>query len=255
MIVCRDMESLAEEAASRILEIGNRSIEERDIFTFVLAGGSTPRSVYKRLSKDRRRLDWSKVHIFWGDERCLPPDDPQSNYHMAGETLLERSPIPGGNVHRIRCELGLDQAAEAYQQQIFGFFNQHPALFWQASAASFIPSFDLILLGMGEDGHTVSLFPGSSALEETSRWVIGVQHDQPPPPLVDRVTFTLPLINAASHVIFLVSGESKAQRMAQALRGETEPSLPAQRVCPASGRLLWLVERSAATGLMINRPE
>jgi 6-phosphogluconolactonase len=244
-----DLDRLAKHASMRILEIGQQAIGSRGIFSFVLSGGSTPQPVYKRLGRARDSLDWSKVHVFWGDERCLPPEDPQSNYGMARESLLAQVPIPDDNVHRIKGELPPVEAAEDYQHRIAITFKNHPGLAWCETSDGVIPSFDLILLGMGSDGHTASLFPGSFAMQETLRWVVGVTHYQPPPPEVDRVTFTLPLISAAANVIFLVSGEGKARCLEQVLVDDGEHALPAQRVRPLSGRLEWMVDRPAASRL------
>jgi 6-phosphogluconolactonase len=249
ILVFPDLSDLAQAAASRVLEIGNNAIASRGAFTLVLSGGSTPLPVYRQLYQQSHALDWSKVHVFWGDERCLPPDDPQNNYRQAWDALLAHVSLPAENVHRIKGELPADQGAGDYQARLSGFFAEHPALTWQEVAGSRFPSFDLILLGMGDDGHTASLFPGSPALDAKIQWVVGVQHALPPPPLVDRVTLALPLINAAAHVIFLVSGESKAIRLGQVFADEIEPHLPAGRVRPASGQLEWMVDSSAARAL------
>ncbi len=244
-----DLDRLAQAAAGRVLEVGNTAIAGRGAFTLVLSGGSTPIPVYRLLRQQSQALDWDRVHVFWGDERCLPPGDSQSNYHQARQTLLAHTSITTENVHRIQGELPASQGAGEYQTHLTGFFAKHPALGWQKVAGKRFPSFDLILLGMGDDGHTASLFPGSPALEEITRWVVGVQHDQPPPPLVDRVTFTLPLINSAAYIIFLVSGESKALRLRQVFADELESHLPAGLVRPASGELEWMVDSAAASAL------
>jgi 6-phosphogluconolactonase len=179
------------------------------------------------------------VYIFWSDERCVPPGLPDSNYLMACLALLDPARVPARNIHRIPGELEPLRAAARYEAQLRQFF-----------AGDGLPRFDLILLGLGEDGHTASLFPGSPALHEQERWAVAVEHTTPPPPLVPRVTLTLPVLNAAAHVIYLVSGANKAERLAQVLHGPValEP-LPAQLVSPANGALLWLVDRAAARGL------
>lgn len=245
---------LVEQAASSILEMGNQAISSRDVFSIALSGGSTPQPVYKRLTRAEGALDWRKVHVFWGDERCVPPDDDQSNFRAARETLLKHVPIPEDNIYRINGELPASEAAEDYQHRISIFFKNHPALPWRETRSGEIPVFDLILLGMGGDGHTASLFPGSFALQESLRWVVGVPHNQPPLPEVDRVTFTLPLINAAANVLFLVSGESKARMLKRVFMNDGEQMLPAQQVQPVSGDLVWMVDEPAASMLGENRP-
>ncbi len=249
-----DLDRLAQKAANRVLEIGNSAIVRRGIFTFVLSGGSTPLPVYRLLRQKSHALDWRRVHIFWGDERCLPPDDPQSNYRQAWEALLVHVSIPAENVHRIKGELPASQGGRDYQDRLTAFFTAYPALDWQEIAGNRFPSFDLILLGMGDDGHTASLFPGSPALDERTQAVVGVEHNQPPPPLVDRVTFTLPMINVAAHAIFLVAGKGKALRLQQVFAGEMETNLPAGRVRLASGQLEWWVDSAAASALAKENP-
>jgi 6-phosphogluconolactonase len=209
------------------------------LFTLLLSGGSTPGAVYQRLAEPGRsaRLDWSRVHLFWGDERCVPPDHADSNYAMIQRILLDRIPLPAENVHRIPGERGADESAETYAAELRRFFEDDPVK---------LPVFDLILLGLGEDGHTASLFPGTAALDETVRWAVGVE---PPPPLVPRVTVTLPVINAARQIIFLVTGGAKADILFRVLMRKESTPLPAQRVNPNSGRITWLVDQQAAAQL------
>ncbi len=204
-------------------------------FSVALSGGNTPRALYERLSASdmAERIPWPKTHLFWGDERCLPPDHPDSNYGMTAAALLSRVRLPAENVHRIQGELPPPQAAERYEAELRAFFGETPA-------------FDLVFLGMGEDGHTASLFPGSPALAESVRWAVEVEHTTPPPPLVSRVTLTYGVLNAARRVVFLVSGASKAGMLAQAWRGG---NVPAGRIRPQNGELLWLVDQAAASAL------
>ncbi|GAB4486554.1 MAG: 6-phosphogluconolactonase [Anaerolineales bacterium] len=203
-------------------------------FSVALSGGSTPRALYERLSTTdlAERIPWPKIHLFWGDERCVPPDHPESNYGMTAGALLSRIPIPTENIHRIRGELPPAEAASLYEAELRAFFGETPA-------------FDLIFLGIGEDGHTASLFPGSPALAETARWVVDVEHTTPPPPLVSRVTLTFGVLNAARRVVFLASGASKAAILAQVWQGV---NLPASQIGPTNGDLLWLVDQAAAAG-------
>jgi 6-phosphogluconolactonase len=224
-----DAAELARAAAERFIAIAEDAIVTRGQFTVALAGGSTPRATYALLASDEfaTRLNWQHVHIFWGDERCVPPDHPDSNYRMAREALLDHVPVPTGNIHRVQGELKPERAASIYQDELKAVLGSDG-------------QFDLILLGMGTDGHTASLFPGTTALEERKRAAVAVYVEK----LQSwRVTLTLPVINAARHVLFLVSGESKAAALAQINVGEP---LPASLVRPSHGQLTWLVNQDAA---------
>ncbi len=238
-------EDLAGSAALRIAEILSQAIHASGFCTMLLSGGSTPRAVYERLAQTAsgQGHDWSKVHLFWGDERCVPPDHPDSNYDMARRALLSQVPIPDVNVYRVDAEHGPEQAASHYEADVRAFFSR------RAVDGAEMGVFDLVLLGLGEDGHTASLFPRSPALLERQRWFAGVEHDRPPPPLVGRVTATLALINAARQVIFLVVGKNKAEIVRQVLTGDSNPPLPAQLVQPDHGYTLWLLDASAALSL------
>lgn len=239
-----DKGSLAISAVEHIIRIGRSAIQQRDRFLFVLAGGSTPKSVYSLLAVHfpTHQLDWKRVHIFWGDERCVPPDHPDSNYRMAKESLLDLIPLPFENIHRVPAEIAPEMGASQYQAHISSLFSD-PKQYLNG-----YPKFDLILLGMGDDGHTASLFPKTPALQEEHSWVVPVPHNQPPPPLVDRITLTLPVINAAAHVAFLVSGEAKAQCLYQILSGDnnSKKKLPAALVQPHRGNLTWFVDQPAS---------
>jgi 6-phosphogluconolactonase len=193
--------------------------------------------MYRLLAEEpyRSEVPWRQVHLFWGDERCVPPDDPGSNYHMAEETLLRHVPVPSENVHRVQGELAPEQAARAYARDLEDFFcGPHTR-------------FDLMLLGLGSDGHTASLFPDSTILQETVRLAAAAEahyEDRP----ASRITLTLPVINTSRHVLFLVSGSSKAEILQQVLSKPGGP-LPAQRVQPRAGELIWLVDEAAASEL------
>ena len=228
-----DADSLARAAAGHFIILAAEAIAARGLFSVALSGGSTPRATYALLSTEElsARLDWSRVHVFWGDERCVPPDHPDSNYRMAREALLDHVPLPVGNVHRIRSEINPEEAAADYERTLHDFFARHPE--------GPIPRFDLILLGMGEDGHTASLFPGTAVLCEQTRWVVAHYVDTL---CAWRITLTPVVINAAAQVTFIVSGAGKADRLRQVLAGPHRPdALPAQIVRPTDGRLLWLV--------------
>ena len=238
-----DAPGVARAAAARFLEIGREAIAARGRFSVALAGGSTPKRVYELLAGDgcRGQLDWSKAHIFFGDERCVPPDDAESNYRMASEAMLARLPLPEENIHRINGVGDAVANARLYEDEARNFFNGEA---W--------PRFDLVLLGMGDDGHTASLFPGAEILCEPEAWVAGVWVEKL---RAYRITLTAAALNHAAHVIFLVTGENKAGRLAEVLEGEREPSrLPAQLVKPLGGSLSWFVD-AAASARLGNRGE
>ncbi len=248
--VCSDSAGLAQAAAKHFVELAGGAIALRGRFSVALSGGETPRLVYSRLAgEEGLRSVWDRIHFFWGDERCVPPDHPESNFHMACETLLDHIPVPQENIHRMHGEDPPQQAASKYEQALRAFFISPDT---DRSKNNF-QLFDLLLLGLGEDGHTASLFPGASALQEKDHWVVGVPHRQPPLPSVDRVTLTLPAINAAAQVTFLVGGPNKTERLKLVFNDPPpgQPSLPAQLVQPASGRLLWLVDQAAAALIQV----
>jgi 6-phosphogluconolactonase len=239
---------LAHAAADHIVLLAGEAIASHGRFAVALAGGSTPKAAYALLATDEyaTRVDWSRVHIFWGDERCVPPDHPDSNYRMAREALLDHVPLPAENVHRMRGELEPGQAAREYEAVLRTFFSPSGAD-GEAQGETLFPSFDLILLGMGDDGHTASLFPGTVAIHEQTRWVVAQRVEKLE---AWRITLTPVVINAAANVTFVVSGAGKAERLRQVLNGPRQPDvLPAQVVDPDSGRLYWLVDGSAASSL------
>lgn len=229
LAVLPDKEALSHAAAQRFVALADR-YTSTGAFGVALSGGSTPRPLYERLAAPpyRDQVSWPQVHLFWGDERCVPPDHAESNYRMACETLLDHVEIPAENIHRVRGELDPARAAQEYRSELERVLGASPG-------------FDLILLGMGDDGHTASLFPGSPALQENERAAVAVYA-----PHLDswRVTLTLPVLNRARHVLFLVSGADKAPALARIRAGEP---LPAARVCPGQGTLTWLIDE-AATG-------
>ena len=238
-------EKVAQAAADLIIQTMAAAIEKRGLFSLGLAGGSTPGRLYSTLSlmAYRDQMDWSKVHIFWGDERCVPPEDRQSNYRLAKVLLLDHVPLPPVNIHRMHGEFPGGKAADLYEKELQGFFGVK-------DRNSTVNMLDLLLLGLGEDGHTASLFPGSPALDVSGRRVIGVEHRTHPAPLVDRITLTLPAINASRHVVFLVTGESKASVLARVLEPPSEqPLLPASRVNLSNGDIVWLIDAAAASSL------
>jgi 6-phosphogluconolactonase len=232
-----DDAALADAAAQAIAEIAQAAVTARRRFMVALAGGNTPRTTYERLAASplREQMPWDRTWIFFGDERGVPPDHPDSNYRMANAALLSKVPIPAAQIARIRGEAEDAEAAAAeYARAMTEVFG---------SRRGELPSFDLILLGMGVDGHTASLFPGSPVLKEIFRPVAAVHAAAASIP--QRFTFTFPLINAAARVMFLASGSEKA-KVVKAVLTETASGLPASMVRPTNGRLTWLLDRAAA---------
>ncbi len=240
-----DAVSLARAAVEHFVALAAEAISTRGRFAVALAGGSTPRATYRLLAADEfaARVDWRHVHVFWGDERCVPPDHPDSNYRMARQTLLDAVPLPADNVHRIQGEMEPTRAAAQYERTLRAFFSSS-AGGRDAGNEETPARFDLVLLGMGGDGHTASLFPGTMAIGEQTRWVVAHHVEKLS---AWRVTLTPVAINAAANVTFLVSGAGKAERLQQVLAGPYRPDvLPAQIVRPGRGRLRWLVDAAAA---------
>jgi 6-phosphogluconolactonase len=236
--VFKDLEELSRAAAERFVRQAAQSIEQRGRFLVALNGGSTPNRMFQLLATNYRDyVDWTNVHVFWGDERCVPPDDPGSSYGQAREMLFSHVPIPASNVHRVKGELGPVEASNDYSSILKEFAS--PPLVW--------PRFDLVYLGMGEDGHTASLFPGSPI--DVAEPVIPVTaHYQDRP--ANRVSLTPVVFNSAHMVVFMATGEKKAQTLAEVLRGRYNPEqYPAQRIEPKEGRLIWLVDEDAASRL------
>lgn len=212
------------------------AVEAHGRFSVALAGGSTPRALYVLLARDGAALgiDWAKVHFFWGDERCVPPDHTDSNYRMAFEALLQPVNVPEANIHRMRGELAPAEAAAAYDHalRVFGGADFH---------------FDLVLLGMGDDGHTASLFPHTAALNVTEGLAV---ENYVPRMDTWRITLTAPAINRAAHVAFLVTGNAKADVLKAVLEGPANPAeLPSQMIRPTQGELVWFLDDAAATAL------
>lgn len=235
IIVAPDPVAWAQEAAQRFAELARKAAASRQRFSVALSGGSTPGKLYTLLGREsyRTEIPWEHVHLFWADERCVPPDDPGSNYRLVQETLLTQVSIPPENVHRVRGELGPQAAAQVYERDLQDFYCGPR------------PRFDLVLLGLGEDGHTASLFPGSPLLAERERLVapaVASYQDRP----AQRVTLTLPAINTARQVLFLVTGSAKAGIVQTVLAGPAG-QLPAEQVRPTAGQLTWLLDAAAAS--------
>lgn len=231
--ISTSVQDLARAAA----ELFIKSVTQKESFTVALSGGSTPKALYELLASPnepfREQIPWSKIHFFWSDERHVPPDHPDSNYHMADNVMLSRVPVTQNNIHRVHAENpDAAQAAQHYEEEIRAVTGEH------------LPRLDLILLGLGADGHTASIFPDSEVLHETERLVTA--------PWVEklnthRITMTLPLLNNAASVVFLVSGSEKAEIVKEVLEGPKR--YPAQAVSPTNGELLWLLDKDAASKL------
>ena len=222
------------------MRAATEAVAERGRFTIALSGGSTPKGLFNLLATNARTvLPWDRMFFFWGDERHVPPTDPDSNYRMADETMLSKIPVAAGNVFRMAAENpDAAAAAEAYEKTLQKFFALQPGQF---------PRFDLILLGMGPDGHTASLFPGSAGLQEKSRLVIANWVEKFK---THRLTFTLPVLNAAACVTFLVSGIDKAPALHEVLEGNGPgEQYPSKLIHPVDGKLIWLIDRAAASQL------
>jgi len=239
--IFRNAAELAQQAAQLILTQSQLAVARNNLFTIALSGGSTPKRLYELLADPtqqfRSQLPWDRIHFFWTDERHVPPDHPDSNYRMVREAMLVRAPVPPTNVHRMLSEKpNASEAANDYESQLRDFFHL---------PAGELPGIDFALLGLGPEGHTASLFPDSEVLQETQRWVAA--------PWIAklnsyRLTMTLPVLNNASTVVFLVSGSEKAEILREVLKGEPD-RFPAQRINPTNGALSWLVDENAASKL------
>ncbi len=228
-----DLGTLSRAVAESVVSLAASAIGERGRFTVALSGGNTPRTLYRLLATDYRdQISWTQVQVFWGDERYLPHDHPRSDYRMARKTLLDRVPVPEQNVHPMLTQFPRpEQAADAYQATLRAHFPGQ----W--------PRFDLILLGLGADGHTASLFPNNPALDEKTRWVTAVRANVKPPL---RLTLTLPAINHAANIYFVVAGKEKAHALERALADDADvKAAPAAGVRPDDGALVWWVDQAA----------
>ena len=236
--VLSDLEALSLRAAAIFVSASRNSIATRKRFAAAISGGSTPRRLYTLLGSEayRHQVDWQHVHLFWTDERCVPKEDEASNFRTAFDTLLSKVALPDNNIHRIKGEETPDKAARDYEEEIRRFFGESER-----------PGFDLIILGMGEDGHTASLFPGSKSFEETVRLAIPVYLAEP---RKNRITLTLSVLNNADQILFLVTGPSKASVLSEILgEKEKKKKFPAGMVRPVHGNMTWLIDQEAAAKL------
>lgn len=235
--IVADLNELSRTGAEEFSRCAREAIAAHGYFSVALSGGSTPQGTYSLLAEQQndpaKRLPWEKIHVFFGDERHVPPTHRDSNFRMANESMLSKIPIPSQNVHRILAELDASVAAAKYEEELKKFFPTTDP--W--------PRFDLIMLGVGPCGHTASLFPDTTALKENSRWVVAnwVQKFN-----TYRITFTFPVINYATEVMFQVAGEEKSTILKEVFQQPDKEIYPCQRVQPQSGRLLWVIEKAAA---------
>ncbi len=225
----RDGDELSRTAAKALVELTNQAIAERGRFLISLSGGSTPMKLYEQLAVEK--LDWTRAHFFWGDERCVPVDDPGNTYGQTKKSLFDK--IGTTNIHRIKSELEPAQAAQAYAHTLSGF----------ADAPFDFPRFDLVLLGMGDDGHTASLFPGSPVEIDSVTIAVSAHYQDRP---AKRVSLTPKVFNQAREIWFLVTGAGKAETLRNVIHGERNLELyPAQRIQPVNGNLIWMIDEAA----------
>lgn len=242
VVIFPDAANLTRRAADEFLKSVNDAIAEKGSFTVALAGGSTPKALYSLLTADpaySSKIPWQKMHFFFGDERHAPPDSEESNFHMANQTLFSKGLVKPEQITRIRGEYAdTEKAALEYEQALRAYFKLRDGEY---------PRFDLVLLGMGEEGHTLSLFPGTKALHATNRIVV---RNWVGKLYTERITLTVPAANQAKRVIFSVTREDKALALKAVLEGPYEPEqLPAQFIQPVNGTLLWLVDQAAGSKL------
>jgi 6-phosphogluconolactonase len=241
--IYNDLETLSLAAAEMFVDLASQAIASRGRFSVALSGGNTPRRLYEILatSPKREQIRWESIHVFWGDERCVPADDPRSNFRMARKTLLDHVPVSSNQIHPIQGNLSPAQAAAQYETELRNFFGDQP------------PVFDLVLLGLGENAHTASLFPHTPVLDEKERWVKEVYVAEQG---MYRVTLTVPLISQADEVVFLVSGAEKALALQNVLEGAYQPhEFPAQLIHLNDAHPIWLVDKAASHKLAVEIEE
>ncbi|HEX3357610.1 MAG TPA: 6-phosphogluconolactonase [Tepidisphaeraceae bacterium] len=233
--VLPDANAIARDAANRIVRLSEEAIEASGRFSIALSGGSTPKTLYTLLASPEfvTKLDWPAIDLFFGDERCVPPTHPESNYRMADEALISKVPIPRDNVYRMRGEIDPNEAAREYGLMLKDHFGDRGV--------------DLNLLGMGDDGHTASLFPGTAAVDEKDHRVVANYAEHSTTGKSWRITMTFPFINKSQNIIVMVAGAAKAAALKDVLQGPRDPHrLPIQFVQPIDGQITWLLDTAAA---------
>ncbi len=230
-------EKLNDRLALWICDLVESVLQNQEYFTLALSGGETPKALYKKLASEQylQKISWKRVHVFWGDERCVPFEDERNNANMAYTNLLDHVDIPQAQVHKMRVDIQPSFAAKDYENILQTYFGNTQN------------SFDLVLLGVGDDGHTLSLFPGSSAIEETQAWAGAVYNEEQK---MYRITLMPSIVNKASHVAFVVTGKNKSAILHHVIEGRYEPDvLPAQIIKPVNGTLDWFLDKAAAEEL------
>lgn len=241
--IFKNKELLSEELAQWICNYISETLEKQNFFSLVLSGGNTPKSLYKKLASDKfkNKINWSKVHIFWGDERYVPFDDSRNNAKMAFDILINKVDIPKENVNIIRTDIIPEESAKEYVDTIKKYFKHTQN------------NFDLVLLGIGDDGHTLSIFPGSSLINEEENWVNKVYNEEQK---MYRITMMPQLVNNAKQIAFMVEGENKADILNRIIYGNLEPvKLPSQLIDPSDGELHWFLDDEAASKLKRDKEE
>ncbi|WP_375444605.1 6-phosphogluconolactonase [uncultured Fibrella sp.] len=237
IITTENPADLAQQAAEWITDYAELILQQRERFTIALSGGSTPKALHELLAQPplRDRIDWSRVHVFWGDERFVPLTDERNNARMAYDTLLDHVPVPAAQIHIMKTDLPPDASMAEYEQTLHHYFDGHAY------------TFDLVLLGMGDDGHTLSLFPGTAVVNEEQAWTKAyflTQQD------MFRLTLTAPVVNRAAAVLFLVAGANKADALHEVLHGTYQPAkYPSQRIKPDTDEFVWFIDKAAAAKL------
>jgi 6-phosphogluconolactonase len=236
IIITKNSSEFSRKGADIFLSCAKEEVQKKGYFTVALSGGATPATMYKLLAGDKYRYEapWTYTHIFWVDERCVPVSDPASNYGRALEDFIHAVPIPPIQIHNMPVDLPPEQGVLIYEQKLINFFQLKPGE---------APAIDLIFLGVGADGHTASLFPGSKAIEEKNRLILSVKGGDPD---VNRITMTLPVINNARKIIFLVTGKNKAMIVRDSLI-QGKRKLPVQKIKPVEGKVVWLLDKFAAS--------
>jgi 6-phosphogluconolactonase len=241
--VYKDADHLCKELAEWITSLIEETLTRKDHFGLVLSGGNTPKKLHTLLASSpyRERIDWKKIHVFWGDERAVPFEDDRNNARMAFDTLLDKVDVPQDQIHIMDTSFSSDAAAMQYEEILNEYFG-----------TDILPkkTFDLVLLGMGDDGHTLSLFPGTPVIHEEKLWVTSFfLKDQQ----MDRITLTKNIVNHADHIVFMISGDGKSMALHQVLEGEKNPDLyPSQVIIPTQGELHFFIDKAAASGLTLN---
>ena len=242
VVISANTRELASRAVECFVSTARESVARTGRFAVAISGGSTPREMHRMLAAPPTvtAISWAKVHLFWVDERCVPADDPRSNFGTARRDFLSQIPIPEKNLHPIQGEFPSERGAEDYEMELIRFFHLGEGEF---------PAFDLVFLGIGADGHTASLFPGDGALHEEKRRVVAVRGGIP---VLNRITMTLPVLNRARRIVFLAVGREKAETVKAVMSGDI-PALPAGMIRPSEGELSWLLDQAAASRLERDR--